>query len=91
MGFLFVALGVVARALLPWLKLLREEKAEWKDWKWFYLRGQLIAVVMVFLAAPALLNDFEMIGSMPWVLAYLAGYGVSAFGRDVDKLRTNGD
>jgi len=92
MGYLFVAIGVLARAIIPWLRKLRdEENLSWTDWKWVYVRGQLIGALIVFLAIPALISDFDAVAQMSWQLAWLAGWGVADFGREADKARTNGN
>jgi len=85
MSYLYVFLGILARAVLPWLLKMYESK-EKIDWDWTYLRGQLIAVLVIVVAIPLLITDLNSVAGWDWQTAWLAGYAVADVGRMVEKL-----
>lgn len=84
MSYLYVFLGILARAILPWLLKMYEQK-ERIDWNWEYMRGQLIAVLVVVVALPLLISDIDSIAAWDWQAAWLAGYAVADIGRMAEK------
>lgn len=83
-SYIFLLAGILARVFIPYLVTLYKTDEEW-DWKWVYLRGQLIGAAIVFLALPVLLGDLNAVASWDWQAAFLSGYGVAEIGRFVDK------
>lgn len=76
MSYVFMLLGVVARAIVPWLiKMYRQE--EWISWEWKALRSQLVGVVLVLVLLPSLMDNLNDIMNWDWQKAWLAGYAIS--------------
>jgi len=92
MGFLFLSIGILARMFIPYLVKLwknnRKEEPEKMNWEWKYLRGQLIAVVIVGVALPLLVKDLSSVAEMNQQLAWLSGYAIADIGRFVDATVT---
>lgn len=86
-GYVFMVLGVISRMLIPWLVEIYKAQNGW-DWKWKYLRGQLVSTAIVFIGLPLLIGDVSAVNEMAWQLAWLAGYGTAEVGRFIDKAIT---
>jgi hypothetical protein len=91
-GFYFLAAGVLSRMFIPWFvkmyKLNRDDETAGWSWEWRYLRGQALATIIIGLGLPVLLSDIASVGSLDPQAAFLAGYGVAAIGRFIDKSAT---
>jgi hypothetical protein len=87
-GLIALALGVLARMLIPWLLLVRQSMGNGDkppEWKWRYLFGQLIGVGVLLIGLPLLVSDLKEVMAWPWQAAWLAGYGAAELGRLADK------
>jgi hypothetical protein len=85
--YIALVAGILARMLIPWLVQVYKNRNGW-NWQWKYLRGQLVAAVIAFVALPLLLSDLAEVGSWGIQEAFLAGYGAAEIGRFLDKAIT---
>lgn len=70
-------LGALGKLFVPWLiKRYRNPDAESSKWNWTYLWPQLAGFAVVLLVAPLISPDIDTISTLPWVPAYLAGWGL---------------
>ena len=86
--YIGLAVGVVARVILPWLIKRLESPS---PWDWNKAAGQLVAGVLAFIT---LLAANPTIGEMTWqgalaigVAAAAGGWGAADIGRTVKKVR----
>ena len=76
--------GVFARVLVPWL-IVRYKNPDDPEskWSWRYIWPQLIAVAVLLLVAPILMDDPEALTEMRPVLIYIAGWGTADIGKTI--------
>lgn len=84
-GWFGLALGLVSRIFVPWLKA-RSDDPENAKWSWRYVWPQLIAVVIAGLLLPLVVSDLAGIGEMAFGAAWLIGWAAADIGRFADKL-----
>lgn len=82
LAILIFLAGVGARILVPWL-LVRYQKPDDPEskWSWRYIWPQLIAVLILILVAPILMDDPEALTEMRPVMAYIVGWGTADIGK----------
>jgi len=84
-GWFGLALGLVSRIFVPWLKARRDDP-EKAQWSWRYVWPQLIAVVIAGLLLPLVVSDLAGIGEMAFGAAWLIGWAAADIGRFADKI-----
>lgn len=85
--YLVLLIGVLSRAVVPWLvKLYKGVKnGESVNWDWSYLTGQLIFALAVMISVPVLVDNLPDTLSQNLQLVFMAGWAVADVGRLVEK------
>lgn len=79
-----LALGLIARVFVPWLAKRLETPQEAK-WQWKYVWPQVVAVGLLLLLLPLLVDDLAGMSGVPWQLAWLSGWAAGDIGRKTYK------
>ena len=84
LALLIFLAGVLARVFVPWL-IVRYKRPDDPDskWTWRYIFPQLIAVVVLLLVAPILMDDPEALTEMRPVMVYILGWGTADIGKTI--------
>lgn len=77
-------IGVVARIFIPWLAKRQMNPAE-AQWDWAYVWPQLLAVLMVLMLLPLVIDDISSLGQNTPQVAWLMGWGAADLGREIYK------
>lgn len=82
LALVLFGLGVLARVFVPWLivRIKKPDDPESK-WSWRYIWPQLVAVLVLLLVAPILMDDPEALTDMRPVMAYIVGWGTADLGK----------
>lgn len=85
--YIGVVLGVLSRAIAPYLVKLYKNTSDKINWEWKYLRGQLILSALAFVVLPLLIPNLgQFLANANWQEAWSMGWSISAVGRLMDKV-----
>jgi len=84
--YVFCALGIVCRTLLPYLQLVVEQLRDHNyvpSWNWYYIVGPVASVIINLFIMPFVAQN--LVGTESWAMAYIAGWGISDMSREIQK------
>ncbi len=87
MPYLFLFVGVISRAIAPYIVKLAFSQEEKMNWEWKYLRGQLALALLAFVLMPLLVpNLADAIERSNWQALWGVGWAAADVGRLLDKV-----